>query len=98
LLPLDEIKAMDSKKLTKHKKIYQLQNVSDGLYRLSLLKMLFYNGNYNQYLMLNRIMLCYIVEENDVLLKEVFGSFIKTYTIGEDGLLKLHSGPSITKK
>lgn len=98
LLPIDDIRGMDKKKLTKNKDMYELRNVDDDTYILSPFTMLYYNGNFNQYLADNRITLCYLIDESEEEIKEIFKRYIKTYDVNEDGLLELHKDVVITKK
>ena len=98
LLPLDKVKGKNTKKATKNRELYQLKKVDEERFTLSPFTMLTFTGNFNYYLEENGITLCYLVEESDVLLKDAFGIYIKTYDTDESGFLKLHQDKVMSKK
>lgn len=97
LLPLDDVQGKEKQKLTKNRKIYQLKNIDEETYNLSIFDMLVFRGYFNNYLLENRITLCYVIQDTELELNELFVDSIKRYEVKEDGTLKLQPNMGITK-
>jgi len=98
LLMLDNVVGNVQKKLTRNKEIYQLQNIDDDTYMLDRLKLIVYNGHFKEYLIENRIRLCYKIDDSDLVIKEEFGNLIETYVANEKGEFSLRNDIALTKK
>lgn len=98
LLPLSNVVDTCEARMLRDKEIYQLRNNGDDTYDIGPFSMLVYNGSLRNYLKENGIRLCYIVDDDEIELKQLFVGLIETYYIKENGEMTLHQMIGPTKR
>lgn len=98
LLMLKDAKKVGINRLINCKEVYQLKNMNDDLYQISPFNMLSYRGNLSNYLIEHNIELCYIINDQDLALKELYGEMIRTYDKDENNNLTRHNVKLSSKK
>lgn len=98
LLMLEDAKKVGVDRLINNKKIYQLKNINGDSYQISPFNMLSYRGNLSNYLIEHDIELCYLINNQDLELKELYGEMIRTYDRDENNNLTRHNVKLSSKK
>lgn len=98
ILRLEVVSGFKTRKLFKTKEIFQLKKMDDETYKLYGVNGLVFRGHYKRYREESNLTLCYIINDNDVEINNIYGSQIESYNINEAGELKPKTISVLTKK